>query len=255
MLYQKLKEKKKELGLTTERLSQLSGIPAGTINKILSGETRSPRYDTLKSLEEVLFNPNPAGTLSESSPAYNSKGQGTYTIEDYYNLPDNVRAELIDGSLIYMEAPSFTHQDLITSLLFEFESYIRDRKGPCKVLTAPLDVQLDCDDQTMVQPDIVITCKKEQRTEKGIYGAPDMCIEIVSDSSRKRDFVLKVTKYMEAGVREYWIVDSKRESIICYNFESEDYPYMYTFQDKVPVQIYQGNLEIDFAMIKEHLHR
>ena len=57
MLYEKLNERKRELGLTTEQLSQLSGIPVGTINKILSGETRSPRYDTLKALEKVLYSP------------------------------------------------------------------------------------------------------------------------------------------------------------------------------------------------------
>ena len=51
MLYENLNQRKKELGLTTEQLSQLSGVPVGTINKILSGETRSPRYDTLRALD------------------------------------------------------------------------------------------------------------------------------------------------------------------------------------------------------------
>ena len=51
MLYEKLSERKKELGMTTEQLSQLSGVPVGTINKILSGETRSPRYATWQALE------------------------------------------------------------------------------------------------------------------------------------------------------------------------------------------------------------
>ena len=55
MLYEELNRRKKELGLTTEQLSQLSGVPAGTINKILSGETRSPRYDTMQALEKALY--------------------------------------------------------------------------------------------------------------------------------------------------------------------------------------------------------
>lgn len=55
MLYEKLSERKKELGMTTEQLSQLSGVPVGTINKILSGETRSPRYATWQALERVLY--------------------------------------------------------------------------------------------------------------------------------------------------------------------------------------------------------
>lgn len=67
MLYEKLNERKKELGLTTEQLSKLSGVPLGTINKILSGETRSPRYDTLRALESVLFGDGEAGISPKGS--------------------------------------------------------------------------------------------------------------------------------------------------------------------------------------------
>ena len=63
MLYENLNQRKKELGLTTEQLSQLSGVPVGTINKILSGETRSPRYDTLRALEDVLYGAAGSGNL------------------------------------------------------------------------------------------------------------------------------------------------------------------------------------------------
>lgn len=255
MVSDELKKKKQELGLTTEQLSQLSGVPVGTINKILNGETKSPRYDTLNALKKVLFQniTYQPDLIRESATAYNVKRQGEYTLEDYYNLPNDVRAELIDGMLIFMEAPSFNHQDISMALAFEFELYIRSNKGPCKVLAAPLDVQLDCDNKTMVQPDIVVTCSKDQRNKKGIWGAPDMCIEILSDSTRRRDLGIKVAKYLNAGVREYWIVDPKRENVICYYFESEEYPVIYTFDDVIPVKIYDENLKIDFALIKERL--
>lgn len=254
MVSDKLKKRKQELNLTTEQLSELSGVPVGTINKILTGETRSPRYDTLNALEKILYQDTAvhSDTVRESA-AYAVDYQGRYTLNDYYNLPDDVRAELIDGMLVFMEAPSFEHQEIITALLFEFELYIRSHNGPCKVLAAPLDVQLDCDSRTMVQPDIVVSCKKEQRNRRGIFGAPDLCVEVVSDSTRKRDLGIKVAKYMNAGVREYWIVDAKRECVICYRFETEDYPVLYTFQDQIPVQIYNGDLTIDFAVIRERL--
>lgn len=255
MLYESLKKKKEELGLTTERLSQLSGVPVGTINKILNGETRSPRYDTLKALESVLFpsNPYPNMLCDSASPMF-SKQPGEYTIEDYRALPDDVRAELIDGVFIFLEAPTFGHQHIISSLLFELTLFIRSNNGNCLALTSPLDIQLDCDDKTVVQPDIIVSCDKNKRTEHGIYGAPDMCIEVISPSTRKRDYGIKMTKYMEAGVREYWIVDLKRETVVCYYFEEEDYPVMYTFQDKVPVRIFGGGLEIDFESIKERMN-
>ena len=97
--------------------------------------------------------------------------------------------------------------------------------------------------------------RKPAKRHIGICGAPDFCIEIVSDSSRKRDYGIKVQKYMNAGVREYWIVDRKREKIVCYWFEGEDAPEisMYTFRDKVPVRIYDGQLEIDFPGIVQRL--
>ena len=258
MLYERLNERKKELGLTTEQLSELSGVPVGTINKILSGETRSPRYDTLREIERVLYGEGVSGRadcIKEPSALYLTKQQGEYTVEDYRKLPEETRAELIDGVLIFLEAPSFTHQELIAELLFEIKMFIRSTRGECRVLTSPLDVQLDCDDRTMVQPDIALVCRNERITRKGIYGAPDFCIEVVSDSSRKLDYGLKMQKYMNAGVREYWIVDQKRKKIVCYWFEGEDAPEitMFSFSDKVPVRIYGGKLQIDFAEITERL--
>lgn len=263
MLYEKLKIRKKELGITTEQLSNLSGVPIGTINKILNGETRSPRYDTLSALEKILFeNPeksdyNPGNSLCESASAYNynlrtsQKKQGEYTLDDYYALPPEHRAELIDGVLYDLAAPSFIHQQIITKLIVEIELYIRSGRGDCKVLPAPLDVQLNCDDRTILQPDIVVICDKKKQDKKGIIGAPDLCIEIVSDSSRKRDFGLKVNKYMNSGVREYWIVDPKHKKVVCYYFEADDYPAFYSFCDKIPVRIYDGKLEINLSDMME----
>lgn len=267
MLYEKLNEQKKKMGITTEQLSSLSGVPVGTINKILRGETKAPRYDTLQALEKVLF-PDCGKKLEECGSAgdcaddfiqetteYFTKKQGEYTIRDYRKLPEDMRAELIDGTLIFLEAPDFTHQELVAELIFEFKLYIRKKGGLCRILSSPLDVQLDCDDKTMVQPDIVLVCQEDRITRKGIYGAPDFCIEVVSDSSRKRDYGIKVQKYMNAGVREYWIIDTKRKKIVCYWFEGKDAPEitMYTFQDHVPVGIYDGGLEIDFSDIAKRL--
>ena len=75
----------------------------------------------------------------------------------------------------------------------------------------------------------------------------------MSPSSRSRDYIKKVSKYQNAGVREYWIVDPKRETVLCYYFEGDDYPHMYTFDDIIPVMIYDGKLEINFADIKDRL--
>ncbi len=254
MLHEELKKRKQELGLTNEQLSHLSGVPLGTLNKIMNGDTKSPRYHTLAAINKVLFPADTsADTVCEATLNYHASSQHDYTLDDYYSLPDDVRAELIDGHLIYMEAPSLSHQEISLLLASALHHFIRKNHGGCKVFTAPLDVQLDCDEKTVVQPDILVSCKKDTRTKRGIYGAPDMCIEIVSPSSRKLDYGTKMAKYLNAGVREYWIVDLEQERVVCYFFEEEFYPVLFTFHDKVPVRIFEGKLEMDFEDIKKQM--
>ena len=86
-LGEEFKERKNELGITTEQLSRLSGIPVGTINKILNGETKSPRYATLKALNDVLFRNMDSGIngIRETTTSYTAssdKKQGEYTLDD-----------------------------------------------------------------------------------------------------------------------------------------------------------------------------
>ena len=177
----------------------------------------------------------------------------SYTIEDIYALPDGERAELIDGHIYYMAPPSYKHQKLVMELSAIIRNYIKQHKGTCEVLPAPFAVYLDEINNTYVEPDISVICDPNKLDDKGCKGAPDWIIEIVSPASRKMDYLLKLFKYRSAGVREYWIVDPKRETVLCYFFEGDDYPHMYTFDDIIPVMIYDGKLEINFADIKDRL--
>ena len=256
MLGEDLRRRKEALSLTTKEWSDLSGVPVGTINKILSGETKSPQYDTLCALEAALERSGGVLTVRETA-SYQSeifqKKQGEYTVDDYYALPEDIRVELLDGELIYMQAPLTLHQFFLTELLFEFQRYVRDNNGNCLVLAAPLDVQLDCNNKTMLQPDIVIVCDRDKVRREGVCGAPDLVVEIVSDGSRKLDYRRKLSKYADAGVREYWIVDPKRQAVVTYYFEEDEMPYKYGFQDRVPVRIYGRRLEVDFSGLKTRL--
>lgn len=187
--------------------------------------------------------------VAEAAVAYDSpKKDGEYTLDDYYSLPDDIRAELIDGYLIYMDAPSTTHQGIIAELYFQISSYIRNRKGSCKVLFSPLDVRLDNDDKTMLQPDLIILCDKEKDDGRRINGAPDFVAEVVSPSSVKNDYLVKLNKYWNAKVREYWIIDPIKQTISTYYFEQdEDFNVSHhTFCEQVPVRIFEG-LMIDFT--------
>lgn len=64
----------------------------------------------------------------------------------------------------------------------------------------PVDVQLDCDNKTMVEPDVGIICDPSKIKRFGIYGAPDFVLEVISPSTKKRDYALKLSKYMGSWV-------------------------------------------------------
>ena len=95
----------------------------------------------------------------------------TYTSEDYWNLPEGQRAELIDGKLYAMAPPSFTHQKISFSLARKIADHIDSKKGNCEVIPAPFAVNLDADDKTWLEPDISIICDKTKISEKGCKGA------------------------------------------------------------------------------------
>ena len=190
--------------------------------------------------------------LHEALAAYDStKTQGEYTIEDYYALPDEPRMELIDGVLYAMGAPTRTHQEIAVELVVAFRNYIKGKGGKCRAYVAPYDVQLDCDDKTMVQPDVMIICDRNKlRNEKNVYGNPDFIAEVLSPSSRKKDTQIKSRKYKNAGVREYWTIDPMRRRIVVHDFVSGQ-SAIYGFTDKIPVGIFDGDLLIDFAEINQ----
>lgn len=178
------------------------------------------------------------------------KGGKGYTTADIEALPEGERAELIDGEMFSMDAPSRTHQELLVYLLFEIESHIRKNKGKCRVLPAPFGVYIKKDDRNFVEPDISVICDKEKRAEKGCLGAPDWIIEIVSPSSRKMDYVKKTALYQEAGVREYWIVDPDKKAVTVYEAARWDAPVCHSFSERVKAGIYE-DLYIDFSAAGE----
>lgn len=172
----------------------------------------------------------------------------TYTEDDYYNLPEDVRAELIEGKLIYNQAaPSRLHQTILSELHTVINNYIKSKGGFCRVYPVPFAVRLRADRKTIVEPDISVICDRSKLTDRGCTGAPDWIIEIVSPGNSSHDYVLKLNLYANAGVREYWIVDPARKSIFVYYLEQEHFKAeAYTFQDTIPVNIYD-DFHIDFS--------
>lgn len=110
----------------------------------------------------------------------------------------------------------------------------------------------------MVVPDISVVCENDRFTEQYLDGAPDLVVEVLSPSTRKKDMTLKLGKYAAAGVREYWIIDPKKETVIVYEFSREDEAdtqiHFYTFENQIPVGIWNGECVVDFVEIKSCLN-
>ena len=135
-----------------------------------------------------------------------------YTIDDIYALPDGERAELIDGKIYNMTPPKRIHQKLVAQLTKLIGNYIEAKDG-------------DCD--------------KDKITDKGCNGAPDWIVEIISPSTERMDYEIKLFKYRSAGVREYWIINPSKQTVMVYDFEHGRNTKQYSFDDTISGCIYQ----------------
>ena len=296
-LIEAMREKKKEYGFSYGEIAKRSGLPLGTVQKVLGGFTKSPRRETLAALagfllpEQDLFleQAHNSGTISDpvkslqesrrqyhytvpeeeplylrdGAPAYvtglpEGKKQGEYTIEDRNALPEDHPSELIDGVIYNMASPALRHQSLSGAIYRQLWNYVDSQGGDCIPFIAPTDVRLDRDERTMVVPDVFVICQPDDDrmdNDKYINGAPDLIIEVLSPSTRRKDMFTKLHKYEAAGVREYWIVDPNKEKVIVYIFGEESDVSLYRFDSEVPVGIYQGKCRIDFQRVVRDLKR
>ena len=166
-----------------------------------------------------------------------------YTIEDIYTLPEGTRAELIDGQLYYMAPPSRRHQELTGELYASIYNFIKANGGSCKPYIAPFAVFLNADDKNYVEPDISVICDPDRLTDRGCTGAPDWIIEITSPSNPAHDHVLKLHLYMDAGVREYWIVNPEDRTVQVMLLDSKGYLRIhedYGQEDTAVVNVLEG---------------
>ena len=266
MTIEEMRERKKELGYTNRMIAEKTGIPFSTVQKVFSGATTVPRRQTIEALEALLkpgmtydfFSEYPENedfrgglVVKEKMPQYRT--QRKYDLQDYLALPEDRRAELIDGDFYDLAAPTTIHQSVALQICDTFLKYVQEHNGPCYPFIAPVDVQLDCDDRTVLQPDVFVVCDRGKYKNGRIFGAPDLVVEIISPSTRSRDFSLKLHKYMNAGVREYWIVDPIQKKILQYDLENKTFPSIYSFRDKVPVLIWKGDCLVDFKELCDRM--
>ena len=172
-----------------------------------------------------------------------------YTYSDYLEWDDDVRYELIDGVPYLMSSPTWQHQEILGHLYMQLGNFLKGKK--CKVFFAPFDVRLNAEtfDNTVVQPDIVVICDSNKMMKTGYVGGPDMAIEVLSPSTTRMDTNIKFSKYLQAGVREYWIVDPDNKTLAVHTLKDGAYrTQVYRDEDMVPVHILEGCV-IDLAEV------
>ena len=175
------------------------------------------------------------------------------TLEQYEALPEDLRVEVFDGVVYDMASPSQEHQTISMELSTVLNTYIRGKKGSCRVFHAPFDVKLSEQPLTIVQPDLMIVCDKDKLDGKRCNGAPDFIIEIVSPGNPADDYIRKLYYYKNAGFRDYWIVDPRRKNVTINFFEGNTLNVQYSFDSVIKVNIYD-DLYINFSDIDELLN-
>jgi Uma2 family endonuclease len=135
------------------------------------------------------------------------------TYQDFLLLPeDGRRHELIGGEHLVTPSPSWDHQSILANLLLILGPFVKRRKLG-RMAVAPMDVVLSAED--VVEPDLFFIAETRSGIigKAAVHGAPDLVIEILSPSTRRRDEVLKRALYERVGVAEYWIVDPEEKTV------------------------------------------
>ena len=141
------------------------------------------------------------------------KKEERYTYADYCAWPEWERWELIDGVAYAKDAPFEAHQSIVGEIYGQLSNFLLGKQ--CKVFLAPFSVRLNADtgDDTVVEPDILVVCDDSKRDGRGVVGAPDFIVEVLSPSTARHDRVTKLRLYQSSGVLEYWIVDPDAKTV------------------------------------------
>ncbi len=176
-----------------------------------------------------------------------NKKEYEFTYGDYCNWNDDKRCELIYGAAYDMTpAPSIKHQSILGEIFRQISNYLVNKT--CQVFVAPFDVRLpehnETDDEvpTVVQPDIVVTCDKSKLDSRGLRGAPDMVIEVLSPATLKKDMTVKLNLYEHHKIKEYWIVNPNDKNVMVFILgKNKKYskPSYYFSDDKPQISIFE----------------
>lgn len=176
------------------------------------------------------------------------KDQQHHTYADYLSWPGDVRYELIDGEAYLMAppAPTISHQTVAGEIYFQLRLALDGKH--CVPLIAPVDVRLpkanEADDviDTVVQPDVLVVCDPAKISERGVRGAPDWVVEVLSPGTASHDQINKRRTYERAGIAEYWLVHPTDRVLTVYRLENGAYgkPDMQELAGETAISVLPG---------------
>jgi|SRR6266568_8794227 len=155
-------------------------------------------------------------------------GQGNWTFSHFAELPDDgIRYEIENGVLYMAPEPIPLHQDIGNTINTYLGIYVKFT-GLGRVYN-PCDVELAL--KTVRAPDIIVVLNDNMGIvgDKHMVGAPDLVVEIASPSTAPVDRTTKRFEYARAGVKEYWLVFPKRQSVEVLVLEGEVYQSLGVF--------------------------
>lgn len=165
----------------------------------------------------------------------------------------DLRMEFINGEIFLLSSPGALHQIISGKLYLILSEYLQGKK--CRAFYAPFDVHFrkkGFKEPDVMQPDLFIACDLEDTVnEKGRYmGTPALVVEILSPGTRSKDMVDKLNTYMLSGVREYWVADSMKQTILLYGFKECKVDEFHDFKatDVLKSYFFEG-LEADLAEV------
>lgn len=187
------------------------------------------------------------------------KDEQKHNYGDYLKWPNEFRYELLDGDAYLMSpAPDLAHQEVAGEIYFQAMRALRNK--PCRPFIAPVDVRLPKRDEadelidTVVQPDVLVVCDPAKLDRKGVRGAPDWVVEVLSPSTASHDQIKKQKIYERHGVREYWLVHPVDRVLTIYRLRDNAYgkPEIVELQGSTAVTILPG-VEILWDELVERL--
>lgn len=145
---------------------------------------------------------------------YNIDGNLAYKPETYH---DSRKAEIVDGRVVMMATPTSNHNRVAGNIHTIFDVYLDGK--PCEPFGDNEALFLE-EGREEYRPDMMVVCDPEKVKNRGVFGAPDLVVEVLSRSTARYDRGHKRDIYEAYGVREYWIVDPVRLSVEQYVLEN-----------------------------------